>query len=176
MPKATAMLTNLFSAYKVMPAPGTNVRAYLIESTAPNNIDEPTKQPDTPPNTVPLDASMAMFSIASELRQSPNLPQHFSYFDCTDCVENGVGVVTLAKPGPLKKMTPTRHFWLLLCYLWSRKLDVHGGYFQSKFLSELIYRLAITGFVDTERAYGGETQLHGQLYQHQIKSLLKQYV
>jgi len=83
----------------------------------------------------------------------------FSYFDCTDCVENGKGVLTLAKPGCVNRMCPWDHFWLLLLYLIRpRKYDVHGGYFRSEFLSTLIYQLACLGLGETEKAYDNKNE------------------
>jgi len=107
-----------------------------------------------------------------------DLPKHFSYFDCTDCVENGRGMLTLAEPGVVKKMMPHDHFGLLIRYLIQpRKYDVHGGYFRSKFLSELIYRFACIGHDATVQAYNdeynGEAELDKQCRQHQIRAMLK---
>jgi hypothetical protein len=103
-----------------------------------------------------------------------DLPKHFSYFDCTDCVENGKGILTLAKPNVIKKMTPIGHFRLLLCYIVRPRIhDVHGGYFRSKFLSALIYRLACIGYNDTEQAYGGIDSMDNECRIYQIKALLK---
>jgi hypothetical protein len=101
-----------------------------------------------------------------------DLPKRFSYFDCTDCVENGKGMLTQAKPGRIKKLGRFAHFSLLLRYLWNRTPDVHGGYFRSPFLSELIFRLACIGRSETVQAYGGEAQLNQECRTHQIKVLL----
>ncbi|WGJ13336.1 alpha/beta hydrolase [Methylocapsa sp. D3K7] len=100
-----------------------------------------------------------------------DLPKRFSYFDCTDCVENGKGMLTLAKPGHIKKIGHTKHLWLLIRYLWNRKPDVHGGYFRSRFLSELIFRLACIGRNDTIKAYGGEAELDKECKTRQVKVL-----
>ena len=117
-------------------------------------------------------------SMANKQLQE-DLPKTFSYFDCTDCVENknggfenGKGVLTLARRGRPKKMKPYDHFMLLILYLiLPRKYDVHGGYFRSKFLSKLIYRLACIGYKSTEEAYDGK--LHLECQQRQIRALLK---
>jgi pimeloyl-ACP methyl ester carboxylesterase len=101
-----------------------------------------------------------------------DLPKRFSYFDCTDCVENGKGMLTRAKPGRIKKIGHLGHLSLLVHYLWNRKPDVHGGYFRSRFLSTLIFRLACIGRHDTVQAYGGEAQLDAECRQRQIKALL----
>lgn len=104
-----------------------------------------------------------------------DLAKRFSYFDCTDCIEEGKGVLTLVKRG--HKMGPWDHFWLLLRYIRDpRKHDVHGGYFRSPFLSQLIYRLACIGYKDTIKAYAEERHcpdaLDKQCQDHQIRVLL----
>jgi hypothetical protein len=101
-----------------------------------------------------------------------DLPKRFSYFDCTDCVENGKGVLTRAKPGRIKTIGHFAHLWLLLRYLWHRNPDVHGGYFRSHFLSELIFRLACLGRSETMKAYGGEAELDKECRTRQVKVLL----
>jgi hypothetical protein len=54
-----------------------------------------------------------------------DLAKRFSYFDCTECVEDGKGVLTLAKRG--HKMGKFDHFWLLILYMYnSEKHNVHG--------------------------------------------------
>ena len=109
-----------------------------------------------------------------------DLARLFTYFDCTDCVDidtrNGKtrGMLTLAKPGVFKKMRSYDHFWLLLRYLRFRCPDVHGGYFDSKFLRLLIYRLVCIGYKDTVKAYAAEGDtLDKQCKDHQVRVLLK---
>ena len=80
-------------------------------------------------------------------------------------------MLTLAKPGHIKKIGHTKHLWLLIRYLWNRKPDVHGGYFRSRFLSELIFRLACIGRNDTIKAYGGEAELDKECKTRQVKVL-----
>jgi hypothetical protein len=110
------------------------------------------------------------------------LPKSFSYFDCTDCVENkdggienGKGVLTRARHGHVKKMKGYDHLLLLLLYIIRpRKYDVHGGYFRSQFLSKLMYRLACIGYKDTEQAYKKDgTDLNNECQDRQIRALLK---
>jgi hypothetical protein len=99
-------------------------------------------------------------------------PQSFSYFDCTNCIENGKGVLTLAND-PTKRIGPFGHFWLLILYLYNpQKYNVHGGYFQSNFLRQLIYRLACIGYKETEIAYGGHTQLSTECLKHEVRAIL----
>jgi hypothetical protein len=100
-------------------------------------------------------------------------PQVFSYFDCTDCIENNKGVVTLAKPGIENKIGPLDHLRLLISYAWNRHPNVHGGYFQRGFLSQLIYGLVCIGYQNTEASYGGFRRLNTECHDHQIKALLK---
>jgi hypothetical protein len=103
-----------------------------------------------------------------------DLPEKFSYFDCTESVENGRGVLTLAKPGRINKMCLCDHFWLLLLYLVRpRRFDVHGGYFRSDFLSKLIYRLACLGLTETEQSYKDDTAtMDSECAKHQVRVLL----
>ncbi|MGH6834217.1 MAG: alpha/beta hydrolase [Methylocella sp.] len=105
-----------------------------------------------------------------------DLPRSFSYFDCTDCVEEtGERWLTLAKPDLVKKMHWYDHIWLLLLYLRRRTPDVHGGYFRSPFLKKLIYRLACIGFDDSIEAYKNDKDgsLHKQCQDRQVRVLLK---
>ncbi len=110
-----------------------------------------------------------------------DLPAQISYFDCTDCVDNlekcgERGILTLASRGHPMKNTGYNHLLLLLRYLLPPesclRVDVHGGYFRSPFLSKLIYRLACLGYEKTKEAYGGETQMNEECSKHQVKALL----
>ncbi len=107
------------------------------------------------------------------------LPKQFSYFDCTDGVdepEPGMGVrgmLTLAKPGHKNKLRWYKHFWLLLLYTWKGNPNVHGGYFDAPFLRHLMYRLVCIGRDDTLQAYNGQAELHKECQEHQIKVLLR---
>jgi hypothetical protein len=109
-------------------------------------------------------------SVASYCRQ--NFLDFFSYFDCTNCIEKGKGVLTLAK-NPTKPMSPFDHFWLLILYLYHpQEHNVHRGYFKSEFLRQLIYRLACIGYEKTEAAYGGRDKLSDECVKHQVRALL----
>jgi hypothetical protein len=105
-----------------------------------------------------------------------DLPRYFTYFDCTDYVDNvkGVlrGVLTLAKPGVPNPMGSFGHLWLLLHAAFRGWPDVHGGYFDAAFSRELIYRLVCLGFQETVAAYGGVAALSAECKTRQIKSLL----
>ncbi|PNE12054.1 MAG: hypothetical protein CR217_05515 [Beijerinckiaceae bacterium] len=108
---------------------------------------------------------------SGQLRE--DLAKRFSYFDCTDCVEDGKGVLTLAKRG--HKMGTFDHFFLFLLYIYNPiKHNVHGGYFRSHFLSTLIYRLVCMGYKNTTEAYAAEGYaLDKQCQDHQVRVLLK---
>ena len=96
------------------------------------------------------------------------LPQVFSYFDCTDYVEDGKRFLSLVSrktdsSGRLMTVSAFQHIRLLLYYLvrniklFQRIIpnmpDVHSGYFDTKELSRLIYRLACFGFDASEATY-----------------------
>jgi hypothetical protein len=62
-------MADLFSAYEVQD-PGATLHAYLFESTAPDNIDDPVNTPDVPRKTVKISAAEAVEKIASALKTS----------------------------------------------------------------------------------------------------------
>jgi pimeloyl-ACP methyl ester carboxylesterase len=108
------------------------------------------------------------------------LPKQFSYFDCTDGVdepEPGAGVrgmLTLAKFGHRNKLRWYNHFWLLVRYIfWHQNPNVHGGYFDAPFLRHLMYRLVCIGRDDTLQAYNGQAGLDKECQEHQISVLLR---
>jgi esterase/lipase superfamily enzyme len=91
------------------------------------------------------------------------LPEAFTYFDCTDYVdEDNDGVtrplLTFAACNKRKYADATlpfrSHLRLLLAYSWRHKPDVHSGYFEGKLSQQLIYRLACIGYADTMAAFG----------------------
>ncbi len=119
-----------------------------------------------------LDDLYNELAIIGNIQLQTMFPRFFSYFDCTNCIENGKGVLTLATD-PKKRIGPFGHFWLLILYLYNpQKYNVHGGYFQSDFLRQLIYRLACIGYVKTELAYGGKDKLSDECLKHQVRALL----
>src|SRR5262245_2054610 len=87
------------------------------------------------------------------------LPQIFTYFDCTDYIEDDVGVVTRAKRKPRVRRQDRLSFWsharLLYGYLAHQKPDVHSGYFNdnARLARQLIFRVACLGLADTVRSY-----------------------
>jgi len=90
------------------------------------------------------------------------LPQFFTYFDCTDYIEDGVGVVTRAKLKPRVCRQDRLSFWshgrLFYHYLMHQKPDVHSGYLNdsARLARQLIFRLACLGLADTLRSYYDE--------------------
>jgi hypothetical protein len=109
------------------------------------------------------------------------LPERFSYFDCTDYVDTnseGVerGLLTFAlktkQHDAQARMGTWRHFKLLLAYcLCHQKPDVHCGYFKGALSQRLIYRLACLGYRDTVAAFGGLSALSAECKEKQIRVL-----
>ena len=116
------------------------------------------------------------------VRPQVSLPEVFTYFDCTDYVdedENGKKrpLLTFAKwrkrHDPGAKLRWYSHLHLLFAYVaCGQKPNVHGGYFEGVFLQRLIYRLACLGFDETIVAYGNEAELGKQCESKQIRMLV----
>jgi hypothetical protein len=86
--------------------------------------------------------------VARGARQVTNL---LSYYDCTDAICEGKGVVSLARRRPALNLVD--YVCLTLASLRfsldpSRGVDTHGGYFRAASTRTLIYRLAFAGFDD----------------------------
>ena len=96
--------------------------------------------------------------------------KRFTYFDCTDCIEDGKGVLSGASPGKPANLTVWGHLMNLLSYT-TKGPDVHSGYFYSSTLGRLIYQFACIGYGDSEAAYGGFDTFSEQCREHQIKAL-----
>ena len=115
-------------------------------------------------------------------RAQTSLPEVFTYFDCTDYVdEDQTGKVrpllTFAKRQKRHnreaKMPFYSHLRLLLAYLLpGHKPNVHGGYFEGKLSQQLIFRLACLGDVETVAAYGGPARLADECEKKQIRVLV----
>ena len=110
----------------------------------------------------------AALSLSTQVQNL--LPTYFTYFDCTESVDGGVGVVTDAKPGVPYNLSIIEHLHLLALFATGKK-DVHSGYFTSPFVGGLIYRLACIGYVATEIASGGTHAFNTNCVTHQIKAL-----
>jgi hypothetical protein len=111
------------------------------------------------------------------------LPKVFTYFDCTDYIdEDGT------KSPPRARLTFSKwrkrhdaearmrwysHLLLLLCYFLNKKgPDVHDGYFQGLLSQQLIYRLACLGYEETVRGYGGEPAMGAACERKRIRVLV----
>jgi hypothetical protein len=112
-----------------------------------------------------------LYKKLDSLQYQTGLAQRFSYFDCTDAIENGHGVVTDVKPGQPADLSWFAHMKLLASYaLWGSP-DVHSGYFKPGFVAELLYRLACIGYRKTETAYGHFDAFNCVIQGHQVKAL-----
>jgi len=111
------------------------------------------------------------------------LPKVFTYFDCTDYIdEDGT------KSPPRARLTFSKwrkrhdaearlrwysHLLLLLCYFLNKKgPDVHDGYFHGLLSQQLIYRLACLGYDETVRGYGGEPAMGAACERRRIRVLV----
>jgi hypothetical protein len=97
--------------------------------------------------------------------------QRLTYFDCTDSIENGEGVVTNARPGEPCDLSMAGHLRLLWLYVTQGRPDVHSGYFAPGFVGRLIYRFACIGYGDSEQAYGEFDAFSAECKAHQVKAL-----
>jgi hypothetical protein len=103
----------------------------------------------------------------------------FTYFDCTDYVDgpDNRGMLTEARNykanNPDGRIPWYEHLWLLFRYSRfcpaSKRINVHGGYFDGAVAQRLIYRLACLGFGDAAKAFGGEEQLMSACAARQIR-------
>ncbi|HWX08184.1 MAG TPA: hypothetical protein VN065_20315 [Bradyrhizobium sp.] len=129
------------------------------------------------------DAEASRHRIA-RTKRVPRLPAAFSYFDCTDYVdqnndgEPGQKLLTFAKclkhkeGNPKARLSFGSHLQLLYAYVVDHKPNVHGGYFEGLLSQQLIYRLACLGYDATKAAYGGESLLGKACADKQIRVLL----
>jgi hypothetical protein len=115
-------------------------------------------------------------------RVKPPLPIIFSYFDCTDYVDQDNakdgprGLLTFAldlkRRNPAARLTWHEHMHLLFAYLTRLKPNVHGGYFEGMFSQQLMYRLACLGFEGTIDAYGSPDLLWQTCKEKQVRVLV----
>ena len=121
-------------------------------------------------------------SIAHEQQVQNRLPEVFSYFDCTDYVDdNGEGtahgLLTFAsrtkRNDPRARMSRREHLRLLFAaYVFPGRPNMHGGYFEGRLSQRLIYRLACLGVQDTVASFNGLDQLSRECKEKQIRMLL----
>jgi hypothetical protein len=119
---------------------------------------------------------------AKQARQARSLAEVFTYFDCTDYVdEDNDGktrpLLTFAKwrkRDDAKEKIPFRsHLRLLFVYLLPpHRPNVHGGYFEGLLSQRLIYRLACLGFDGTVAAFGSADQLATACRDKRIRVLI----
>jgi Putative serine esterase (DUF676) len=103
----------------------------------------------------------------------------FTYFDCTDYVDgpDNRGMLTEARNykagNPNGSIPWYEHLWLLFrCSPFcpaSKRINVHGGYFEGAVAQRLIYRLACLGFEGAADAFGGEAQMMNACAARQIR-------
>jgi len=116
-------------------------------------------------------------------KEAAKVADAFSYFDCTDYVEDHRGMLTLASKckarDPEGAISYIEYARLLLRYLFlspnepkSKYVNVHGGYFYGQTTKGLIYRLACLGYDDTVAVYGGEAAIFAKCNEHQIRVLI----
>ncbi|HEV2157924.1 hypothetical protein [Bradyrhizobium sp.] len=119
-------------------------------------------------------------AAAEHLRPSP-LPEVFTYFDCTDYVDldnddKERPLLTFAKrfkrDDANAKMPFHSHLRLLFAYLFWRRPNVHGGYFEGALSQRLIYRLACLGFHGTMAAFGSEARFGEDCKDRQIRVMI----
>jgi len=118
---------------------------------------------------------------AAEVCAAASVADAFSYFDCTDYVDDPDRRPYLTEARNYKATNPNgripdlEHAKLLLLYVFAkppRNINVHGGYFEGTVTQRLIYRLACLGFDDAADVYAGETQLLAECEAHQIRVML----
>jgi pimeloyl-ACP methyl ester carboxylesterase len=112
-----------------------------------------------------------LYAALDQTQSQEDFAQRLTYFDCTDSIENGHGVVTDVKPGASADLSWQGHMKLLWIYLSKSGPDVHSGYFEPGFVGELIYRFACIGYGDSEEAYGHFDAFAAKCKEHQIKAL-----
>ena len=120
---------------------------------------------------------------ADAARRTIPLPNRFTYFDCTDYLDQDDPQKTDTRPlltfskwrkrnNPQAKLAWYSHLHLLLAYVVRQKPNVHGGYFEGMFSQELLYRLACLGYEQTIAAYGDEAALGKACAEKRIRALI----
>lgn len=133
-------------------------------------------------------------SIVVKPVDTPPLPMHFSYFDCTDYIDRrektarDIAEPSVAAAGGTSSYRPLLtfglrrkranetarlpwywHLWLLLSYIALQKPNVHGGYFEGELGRRLIFRLACLGYEETMDAFEKEGGLSAVCEAKQIR-------
>ncbi|MGA8170204.1 MAG: hypothetical protein WB816_05145 [Methylocystis sp.] len=112
-----------------------------------------------------------LYAALDATQTQHNFARRLTYFDCTDSIENGDGVVTAVKTGERCDLSMLGHLRLLCLYVFRGSPDVHSGYFAPGFVGELIYRFACIGYGDSEEAYGHFDAFSAACKAHQVKAL-----
>jgi hypothetical protein len=107
------------------------------------------------------------------------LAKVFTYFDCTDYIDNQPkkGLLTFAlrkkESDPTARLSFWNHARLLYAYVFKHQQpNVHGGYFQGELCRQLIFRFACLGYAETLNSFGGLADLSKACAEKQIKVLL----
>jgi hypothetical protein len=122
------------------------------------------------------DSTLADLSNDTTLKGAAAVAKAFTYFDCTDYVDDDPkrGLLTQAKNykshDPAARIPFSEQLYLLWLYRLG-KIDCHSGYYQGAVTQRLIYRLACLGFDQAVKAeaYGSEANLFTELANHQIR-------
>ena len=112
-----------------------------------------------------------LYAALDTAQSRDDFARRLTYFDCTDSIENGEGVVTDARPGESCDLSMMGHLRLLWLYVTQGRPDVHSGYFAPGFVGQLIYRFACIGYRDSEQAYGQFNAFSAACKAHQVKAL-----
>jgi pimeloyl-ACP methyl ester carboxylesterase len=112
-----------------------------------------------------------LYAALDSAQTQDSFVQRLTYFDCTDSIEDGQGVVTAVTTGETCDLSVKGHLLLLWHYVVNGRPDVHSGYFEPGFVGELIYRFACIGYGDSEEAYGKYDAFKAKCAEHQVKAL-----
>lgn len=133
-------------------------------------------------DTLDLAEARRQPSNQPHVRAQMSLPEVFTYFDCTDYVdEDATGkkrpLLTFAKwqkrANKLAKLRWYSHLHLLFAYVaHGQKPNVHGGYFEGLLSQRLIYRLACLGYEETIKAFDNKAGLEKECADKQIRMLV----
>jgi hypothetical protein len=120
---------------------------------------------------------------AQKKHHAAQVAEAFTYFDCTDYIDElgQKGLLTEARnykaQNPNGGIPYLEHVRLLWKYASpfvpvEHRINVHGGYFDGTVTQRLIYRLACLGFKGAVDAYRGEPAMLEECSKHQIRVML----
>jgi hypothetical protein len=120
---------------------------------------------------------------AQKKHHAAQVAEAFTYFDCTDYIDElgQKGLLTEARnykaQNPNGGIPYLEHVRLLWKYASpfvpvEHRINVHGGYFDGTVTQRLIYRLACLGFKGAADAYRGEPAMLEECSKHQIRVML----